>query len=64
MGCDCCSKSNYGQDKCSASRAYRDCFCGVIYDNERERYEEMSPHRKKAISKRRKKNKNKKTHRG
>lgn len=64
MGCDCCSMSNYGQDKCSASRTYRESFCGVLLNNERERYEEMSPHRKKAIAKRRKKNKNKKTHRG
>ena len=42
MGCDYCSKSNYGQDKCSASRAYRESFCGVLFDGERERYEETS----------------------
>lgn len=47
----------------SANRAYRESFCGVLLDNEREKWEEMSPHRKKAIAKRRKKNKNKKTHR-
>lgn len=64
MGCDCCSMSNYGQEKCSASRAYRDGFCGVLFDDEQERFKEMSPHRKKAIAKRRKKNKNKKTHKG
>lgn len=64
MGCDCCSMSNYGQDKCSASKAYRDGFCGVLFDDEQERFKEMSPHRKKDIAKRRKKNKNKKTHRG
>lgn len=63
MGCDCCSKSNYGQDKCSAGRTYRESFCGVLFDNEQERNKEMSPHRTKAIAKRRKKNKNKKTHR-
>lgn len=63
MGCDYCSKSNYGQEKCSTSRAYRESFCGVLFDNECERYEEMSPHQKKAIAKRRKKNKNKRTHR-
>lgn len=63
MGCDCCFKSNFGQDKCSAGRTYRESFCGVLLDNERERYKEMSPNRKNAIVKRRKKNKNKKTHR-
>lgn len=63
MGCDCCPKSNYGQDSCSANRVYRELFCGVLFDNEWEKWEEMSPHRKKAIAKRRKKNKNKKTHR-
>lgn len=63
MGCDYCSKSNYGQDKCSASRVYRESFCGVLFDGERERYEETSPQRKKAIAKRRKRNRNKKTHR-
>lgn len=63
MGCDCCPKSDYGQEKCSASRAYRESFCGVLFDGECERYDEMSPHRKKAIAKRRKKNRNKKTHR-
>lgn len=62
MGCDCCPKSNYGQEKCSADRAYRESFCGVLLDNEREKWEEMSSS-KKAIAKRRKKNKNKKTHR-
>ena len=64
MGCDCCSKSNYGQEKCSANRAYRESFRGVLLDNEQENWKEMYPHRKKAIAKRRKKNKNKKTHRG
>ena len=56
--------SNYGREKCSAGRTYRESFCGVLFDNEQERYKEMTPHRKKAIAKRRKKNKNKKTHRG
>lgn len=47
MGCDCCSMSNYGQDKYFASRTYRESFCGVLLDNERERHDEMSPHRKR-----------------
>ena len=63
MGCDYCLKSNYGQKNCSASRAYRESFCGVLFDGEREKCNEMSSHRKKAIADRRKKNKNKKTHR-
>lgn len=63
MGCDCCPKSNYGQDKCSAGRTYREGFCGVLFDNERIKYEREAPSRAKVIAKRRKKNKNKKTHR-
>ena len=63
MGCDCCEKSNYGQGKCSANRKYREGFCGILLDGEQEKYIEMPASKKKAIAKRRKKNKNRKTHR-
>ena len=63
MGCDCCEKSDYGKSECSASRKYRESFCGVLIGRERPNYDKSKAKRLKDTTKRRKKNKNKKTHR-
>lgn len=67
MGCDCCPMSNFGKGKCKASLSYRKSVCGVLFDAEFEGKKVNSEERSKQISKetsrRRKKNKNKKTHR-
>ncbi len=54
MGCDCCPKSNYGAEKCSASLKYRMNFCEVTFPGE---IEEGSGSNYTAPKKKRKKHK-------
>ena len=35
MGCDCCPKSNYGTESCTASRSYRANTCDVTFPGEK-----------------------------
>lgn len=34
MGCDCCPKSNYGTEECTASLKYRRSVCDVTFPGE------------------------------
>lgn len=35
MGCDCCIKSKFGTEPCSASRSYRAEVCDVVLPGEK-----------------------------